>query len=174
MAPGQGPRDRGREVLPYCCQSRSSTEHMKGIHSRFYGPRWLLKPLLWSEFMYPIARINNASLIRDPRDRDPWREGCWEKNQVQCALFQCCAPPQIIILKNVFIGKNLFHKFIKDVPPYIFQCGVIVSLCRERLCYRHAAVFKDTKVTAFMNFHSGTYCFHQLLYLMSLSPPFSL
>lgn len=39
-------------------------------------------------------------------------------------------------------------------------------LHEEGLCYRHAAVFKDTKVTAFMNFHSGTYCFHQLLYLM--------
>lgn len=122
LALGQGPRDRGREVLPYCCQSRSSTEHMKGIHSRFYGPRWLLKPLLGREFMYPIARINNASLIRDPRHRDPWREGCWEMNQVQCAPCQICAPPQIIIPTNIFIGKNLFHKFIKHVPQYIFQC----------------------------------------------------
>ena len=40
---------------------------------------------------------------------------------------------------------------------------------RERLCYRHAAVFKDMKLTAFMNFHMGPYCFHQLLYLISLS-----
>lgn len=101
---------------------------MKGMHSRFYGPRWPLKPLLWSEFMYPIARINNASLIRDPRNRDPWREGCWEKNRVQCAPCQRRAPPQIIILKNIFIGKNLFRKFIKDAPQYIFQCRVIACV----------------------------------------------
>lgn len=99
------------------------------MHSRFYGQRWLHKPLLCSEFMYPIARINNASLIRDPRNRDPWREGSWEKkNQAQCVPCLCRAPPQIIILKNIFIGKNLFHSFIKDVPRYIFQCGVIAEV----------------------------------------------
>lgn len=78
--------------------------------------------------MYPIARINNASLIRDPRYRDPWREGCWEKNRLQCAPCQCCAPPQIIILKNIFIEKNLFHKFIKDVLQYIFQRPGIANI----------------------------------------------
>lgn len=74
LAPGQGSLDRGREVPPYCCQGRSSTRHMKGVHSPFYGPAPLQKPLLPSEFMYPIARINNASLIRDPGYWDPWRE----------------------------------------------------------------------------------------------------
>lgn len=128
LAPSQGRHNRGREVLPYCCQSRSSTEHMKGAHSRFYEPRWPHEPLLCGEFMYPIARINNASLIRDPRNQDPWREGSWrKKNQVECAPCLCRAPPQIIILKNIFIGKNLFHSFIKDVPRYIFQCGVIAE-----------------------------------------------
>lgn len=79
--------------------------------------------MLWSEFMYPIARINNASLIRDPRRPDPWREGdCWEVGAgAMCSrVSRACAPPQIIILTNVFIGKNLFGEFIKDAPPYIF------------------------------------------------------
>lgn len=133
LAPSQGRHNRGREVLPYCCQSRSSTEHMKGLHSSFYGPRWLHKPLLCSEFMCPVARINNVSLIRDPRDRDPWREGSrGESNRVQCVPWLCRAPPQIIIRKNIFIGKNLFHSFIKDVPQYIFQRGVIAEASLKR------------------------------------------
>lgn len=93
LAPSQGRHNRGREVLPYCCQSRSSTKHMKGMHSRFYGPRWLHKPLLCSEFMYPIARINNASLIRDPRNQDPWREQSWgkKKSSAMCAVSVLCS-----------------------------------------------------------------------------------
>lgn len=67
--------------------------------------------------MYPIARINNASLIRDPGYRDPWRE-------VLCAQRQQCAPPQIINPKNTFIGKNLSRMFINNVPPVYFPaCG---------------------------------------------------
>ena len=94
--------------------------------------------------MYPIARINNASLIRDPRHRDPWREGCWEQNRVQCAACQRGAPPQIIILKNIFIGKNLFHKFIKDAPQYIFQCvPVLRTFNQSRSLYKRRAYVTD-------------------------------
>lgn len=107
MAPGQGPHDRGREVLPYCCQNRSSTEHMKGIHSRFYGPRWLLKPLLWSEFMYPIARINNASLIRDPRHETPGGRGAGKRTEcnvhhVSAALLRKSSSSRTFLLERIY------------------------------------------------------------------------
>lgn len=138
--PRRRPARQGKGSLTRRCQSTSSTRHMKGIHSSFYGPKWLQPALLASEFMYPIARINNARLIRDPGRRDPWREGCWEKERERRARRRLCAPLQIIVLKNVFIGKNLFQEFIKDVPLYIFR--------RESLCYRGAAVFKDAEVTA--------------------------
>lgn len=176
LAPSQGRHNRGREVLPYCCQSRSSTEHMKGMHSRFYGPGWLHKPLLCGEFMYPIARINNASLIRDPRNQDPWREGGWEKKK-SSAMCAVSVPrssanhhPQ-----EHFYWKEFISQLYQRCPSVYFPArGDCWGSCRsgslhtgERLCYRQAAVFKDTQVTAFMNFHWCAYCFHQLFYLHS-------
>lgn len=95
---------------------------MKGAHSSVYGPRWPPEPLLWTEFMYPIARINNASLIRDSPPPRPLEgggllgQGGARRNGPPCQP----GPPQIIIGTNVFIGKNLFGEFIKDAPPYIF------------------------------------------------------
>lgn len=71
--------------------------------------------------MYPIARINNASLIRDSPPPRPLEGGglLGQGSPAQCAAVSA-GPPQIIIGTNVFIGKNLFGEFIKDAPPYIF------------------------------------------------------
>lgn len=77
LGPGPAPAQQGREVFPYWCQSRSSAEHMKGRHSRFYGWRWLHKPLR-SEVMWPVGRINNASLIRAPPTKTPGGRGAGE------------------------------------------------------------------------------------------------
>lgn len=175
MAPSQGRHNRGREVLPYCCQSRSSTEHMKGCIPAFMGQGGCTSLCSAVNSCTPLQGLITQVSLEIPATKTPGGRGAGgKKNQVQCVPCVCRAPPQIIILKNIFTGKNLFHSFIKDVPRYIFQCGVIAEVPperqpphRERLCYRQAAVFKDTQVTAFMNFHLCAYCFHQLFYLHS-------
>ena len=86
------------------------------------GHGQLLKPLPPSGFMYPIGRINNASLIRDPPPTSPlegWGTG--KQSPVQAIPSQPRFALQINMHRNVFIVKNLFSRFIKDAANSIFS-----------------------------------------------------
>lgn len=156
------------EVLPYCCQSRKSAEHMKGIHSRFYGPRRLLKPLLWSEFMYPIARINNAGLISASPLPRPLAGGMMGNEPTAShAILTMLSFANHHPLSNIFIVKNLSDNSIMEGPSVYFP------LCSKNKHGIKGMVFTQVKayvttlavfeIDRFHTFYLVIYCFLQWL-----------
>lgn len=80
----------------------------------------------------PLQGLITQVSLEIPATKTPGGRGAGKKkNQAQCVPCLRRAPPQIIILKNIFTGKNLFHSFIKDVPRYISQRGVIAEVPAE-------------------------------------------
>lgn len=151
---------------------------MKGIHSRFYGLRWLLKPLLRSEFMYPIARINNASLIRDPRYRDPWREGVLGKEPTAMCTMPVLRSSANHHPQEHFYWKEFISQVYQRCPPVYFpasrDCEHLIKavvFTQGQLMLQTRCCLQRCKGDSFMHFHLAAYCAHQLLCLFLILLP---
>lgn len=124
----------------------------------------------------PLQGLITQVSLEIPATETPGGRGAGgRKNQVQCVPCLCRAPPQIIILKNIFSGKNLFQSFIKDVPRYIFQrWGWLLRLNWSGSLHTGKDYVTDKRLSSKIHRWQlswisicGAYCFHQLLYLGS-------
>lgn len=121
----------------------------------------------------PLQGLIKQVSLEIPATETPGGRGSGKRTEcnvrrVSAALLRKSSSSRTFLLERIY-----FASLSKMSPSIFSSAGWLLAfnqsgspLHEERLCYRHAAVFKDTKVTAFMNFHSGAYCFHQLLYLM--------
>ena len=87
------------------------------------GQGGLLKPLLWSEFMYPIARINNTGLISASPLPRPLAGGMMGNEPTASHTMLSFANHHP--LSNIFIVKNLSDYSIMEGPSVYFP------LCRQ-------------------------------------------
>lgn len=165
FGPGPGPRATGEGKS---CHIVVRVDHQQGTWKAripaFMGRGGRRSLCSGVNSCTPLQGLITQVSLEIPRRTDPWREGGLlgrgESGAMSSRVSRASANHH---RHQRFYWKEFIWRVYQGCPSvYSLPAGRRLGGSR----YRHAAVFKDAKVTAFMNFHSGaTYCFHQWLYL---------